>query len=273
MNHLRKHFRHYENTVMEIDTDLRFWEHFLKNAIKQYKLKHSGNDWIFDAVFSMYNIPINRPGRLNISSKTVTKKIADLDFHSNSFFLWVKNISIIRAYNAVEILLLQSIHTIYYPLLGSQINNRKEMQALNKKIKDELASNYIKPDTTNNRHLIEFIKIKSIDANVFLNQAINTDKTSNWLTFFEFMSILRNVIAHHGMIITPNVKNHLSSIAKDLFELYFEQSPDFKSELLKPREEMTHFLGLLDLLNDFAGNTLKFISKESDLKFLGFSQR
>ena len=126
----------------------------------------------------------------------------------------------------LEALLLRAIQDAYFPSLDSPIHGRVEMNKLNKKITDELKSNNHDIDQKNNRHLIKFLSVKSDKFLVFKNQLIRTDLNSNWEEFFEFISILRNVIAHHDMIITKNIHNELKKNCKLLFERHFKLVKD-----------------------------------------------
>jgi hypothetical protein len=178
--------------------------------------------------FAVYDFPhdsIN--GRLApYYEKHIDINSKNLNNHFNNFSNWIINLSFLRAYIMLEALLLRAIQDAYFPSLDSPIHGRVEMNKLNKKITDELKSNNHDIDQKNNRHLIKFLSVKSDKFLVFKNQLIRTDLNSNWEEFFEFISILRNVIAHHDMIITKNIHNELKKNCKLLFERHFKLVKD-----------------------------------------------
>jgi hypothetical protein len=102
-----------------------------------------------------------------------------------------------------------------------------------------------------------------------LKLKVNVQRAIKWEGLYEFFSILRNVITHHAMIITPDIRNQINSIAKDIFRDYFIQ-PTNQTEIfiLKVKNE-NDFLYFISHVNNFIANTLKFIVDESDFKFIG----
>lgn len=235
-----------------------------------YKLENPENRWINDAGFSLYNLQSDGLNTwLHLSHQTSLIEIKDLEKHSDNFFTWIMNLSIIRIYNAAELFLLQAIQLKYYPFLQPLNNNKKNANKVIAEIKSYFVSNGKPFDTTNNRYLIEFIKAKSSEFTNFLRLKINVDWTTNWNGFYEFFSILRNVITHYAMIITPDIRNNLNSVAKDAFNHYFIQpvnTPD--TDILKAKDEH-HFLYFVSHVNDFVTNTVKFIAEETSLSFIG----
>jgi hypothetical protein len=90
-----------------------------------------------------------------------------------------------------------------------------------------------------------------------------------WDEFYEFFSILRNVITHHAMIITPDIRNNLNSVAKDAFNHYFIQPSNTTDiDILKSKDEH-HFLYFVSHVNDFVANAVKFIAGETNFAFIG----
>jgi hypothetical protein len=174
------------------------------------------------------------------------------------------NLSILKAYNLCEILLFRSIQLLFFPSLNNPIESRKYTNAINTEIKKNLP----KPDSTNNRHIIEFLKLKVQKFDTFSDQKIRIDLTTNWASFFEMFSILRHIITHQGSIVDINTHNQIKSKAKDIFERHFdlfENNLGFK--ILNPLEGDL-FSDFINLINDFSLNTVKFIFNETDLSFL-----
>lgn len=242
----------------------------MSNSITEYKVKNPENRWINQSGFSLFNIKIDGSKTwLHLSPQTSSIEIKDLDIHSDNFFIWVMNLSLIRIYNSVELLLLQSIQNKYFPNLKPITNNRKEINKTTAEIKNFLKLNNQPVDTTNNRYLIEFLKLKSQDFSKFLQKKVNKDWKNTWSEFFELFSILRNIVTHQAMIISHDNRNSLNSVAKDIFNHYFVQPIDTKdAEILKPKDEQ-YFLNFVRQVNDFAANTIKFIADENDFVFIG----
>jgi len=262
-------FDDYMRTVFQTEIDLRFWKHFLSISIDKYKLDNPANRWINQSGFSLYNIqPDGSDTWLHVSKETFTIEIKDLDIHSDNFFTWIMNLAIIRIYNSVELLLLQSIQSKYFPNLQSPISKR-ETNKLIAEIRNFLTVHGQAADLTNNRYIIEFLKNKSSDFENFLKLPINPEWKTKWSQFYEFFSILRIIITHNAMIVSKDVRNNLNSIAKDVFHHQFTQ-PINKSdeEILKPKDEH-HFLHFISQVNDFAANSVKFIAEKTDFVFIG----
>ena len=269
----KSYFNEYLKTAFQIDVDLRFWKHFLSTSIQNYKLENPENRWINETGFSLYNIqPDGLNTWLHVSKETSSIEIKDLETHSDNFFTWIMNLSIIRIYNAAELFLLQSIQLKYFPSLHPVNNNKKNANKIIAEIRNYFSANGQSFDTTNNRYLIEFLKDKSSDFSSFLQLKVNMDWTTKWDEFYEFFSILRNVITHHAMIITPAIRNNLNSIAKDAFNHYFIQPSNTTDiDILKSKDEH-HFLYFVSHVNVFVGNAVKFIAEETNFSFIGLDK-
>ena len=123
-------------------------------------------------------------------------------------------------------------------------------------------------DTKNNRHLIEFLRSKSNSFNAFADNKMNVDLMTTWANFFELLSILRNVVAHQGTVITNDTLNEIKSKSRDIFERYFEVTWDTTGDKhISPKEN--GIVSLIGVMNDFVVNTVKFINGEKDFKFIG----
>lgn len=269
--HYKSYFDDYAKSVFQIENDLKFWTHFLTMSIDKYKIENPENRWISQSGFSLFNRDINGDNDwLYISKIKSTIEIDDLKSHSNNFFTWVMNLSLIRMDSYLELLLLQSIQHKYFPLLENPNNGKKQTTRIITEITSYLKINNQNFSTKNNRHLILFIKLKSVEAKTFFENKMNINWQTNWEAFYEFLSTLRNIITHHGMLVSQNKRNEIKSIAGDIFIHYFDQPLDKESsQILKPRNEHL-FVNFLSEINDFASNTVKFIAEEENLNFLGF---
>jgi hypothetical protein len=266
----KPYFDEYLKSAFKLEVDLRFWKHFLSISIKNYKQENPENRWINEAGFSLYNLqPDGENTWLHVSTETSSIEIKDLDTHSDNFFNWIMNLSIIRIYNSAELLLLQAIQLKYFPNLNPIENNKKNVNKIISEIKNKMVLEGKSFDTTNNRYLIEFLKTKSLNFENFSKVKVNVDWSTTWNGFYEFFSILRNVITHHAMIITPDTRNTINSVAKDAFNYYFIQPLNTTEiDILKPKNEQ-NFLFFISNVNDFVANTVKFIAEETDFKFIG----
>lgn len=263
-------FDDYMKAAFQIEIDLRFWKHFMQMSIDNYQKDNPDNRWINESGFGIYNIPEDtRSGRLAMSDKTFTIEINDLLEHNNNFFIWIMNLSLARIYTCVELLLIQTIQHKFFPLLESPIKGKKEMNKIIKAVKDEIVKAGEQLDTKNNRHLIAFLKMKSATYKLFLAKPQNIDLNTNWEAFYEFFSVIRNIVAHEEMMVSGNTRNTLNSIASDVYRRYFHQPNNNKTtEPLKPKDGDA-FLNLISRVNDFAVNTVKFIAEENNLSFIG----
>ena len=240
-------------------------------SIDKYKSENPINRWISQSGFGAYDIPSDGSGGIHKMSRDIfTIEIDDLTTHSNNFFIWVMNLSMIRMYSSLELLLLRTIRSTYFPSIQDPIIGKQQTNKAIEEIKIFLKCSGQAIDTKNNRYILAFLKLKSSEANSFFGNSINSvNWKTNWESFYEFFSILRNVIAHHGMLISPSIRNELNSKAGDILNHFFEQPIDRKeTEILKPKDEQ-HFLNFTILVSDFAANTVKFIAGQNTLSFIG----
>ena len=270
-NIYNEYFHHFKAISWQIEADIRFWKHFLDFSIDRYKKENPINRKILESGFSIYNWNhIKDTAWLASSNETLSKEIIDLDAHGKEFFHWIMNLSIVRVYNSLELLLLRAVKEKYFPNLSDPLSGKKETDAVIAAVKTALKNQQLKVDTKNNRYLIAFLITTNAETKKFYGNSINNAGfKTNWINFFEFFSILRNVIAHHSMIIETDVLNNIKSIAADVFSHYFDdQNSKNTAIVLKPKSE-DYFLNFLNHINDFAGNTLKFLADEKNLNFIG----
>lgn len=258
-------FEIYKDTVFGVDADLRFWQSFLKLSIDEYKNKSPRIDEVFSAIFPAYNInPVTNTGLLKTHKKVLSIKTLDLARHNEDFFAWVTNLSILKTYNALEVFLFQAIQLRHFPNHKKPIDSKKAVEQINREINSYLTTKNINADTKNNRHIIQFLKQQSTEITSFLKLPIRFDLTTNWENFFELISILRNVIAHQGTILSEDTHNEIKSKAKDIFQRHFVLPKDDNYYMnLYPIADK--FLNFTSLYNDFAVNTVKLMFNEKDL--------
>lgn len=261
-------FENYKEATFNANTDLNFWSSFITNAIECYQNKEGIPEIIYQAGFCAYdiNVELNK-GFLKGHNETRNIKTADLVAHREQFFSWIRNLVILKSYNALEILILQGIWLNHYPELKNPTNNKNASDSLQSKIKKQLEISGLQCDTRNNRHIIEFLKNKHDVYSKFLQKEVRANYITSWAGFFEMISILRNIIAHQGTIVPPDTLNELKSKAKDIFEEHFEISNDRNNEkhLLPKEKGFSNFMGYM---YEFAAYTIKLTSGEDDLKFL-----
>lgn len=261
-------FENYKETIFTIDNDLRFWQSFLTGAIKNYQAQTVIPDEIYSAIFAAYDIDsASGNGYLKTHKESISLKTVDLEGHKNLFFKWIMHLSILKSYNAMETFLLQAIWLQYYPNLKNPTGSKKDYDKLQIEIKAYLTSEQLLTDSKNNRHIIEFLKTKSAEFLSFSQMTIRIDLTTTWVNYFELLSILRNIIAHQGTLVSLDTQNEIKSRAKDIFERHFIIATDGKGDKhLQPIEK--DFNDFISIINDFAVNTTKFISNQTDLRFL-----
>lgn len=266
---IQKTFNFYRNSLFSISNDIQFWKSFLEKAIEKYnEANECGHRKIFESIFNVYDIPFDSlNGVLKTYNETFEISPNSLQDYRKKFFNFVMNFSILKAYNASELLLLGSIQLAFFPTLESPFKNRKHADKIHKEIKNNLTN----ADTTNNRHLIQFLKAKCSKFDTFSDQLVRIDLKTNWINFFEMLSILRNVIAHHGTIVNVDTLNQIKSKAKDIFERHFDLCDDENAYAILHPKEGDSFLNFINLINDFSLNTSKFVFDKYDLSFLDMS--
>jgi len=149
------------------------------------------------------------------------------------------------------------------------------MREVENKMCEFLEHNSTSYDKRNNRHIIQFLKIKFPLFDDFMSCEIIKDFKNSREDFFEMISILRNVVAHHAMIVTDDTRNSICSRAKFVFEHFFDLEKDEDQNLVlspklgKEENEPSIFRHLIDLINRFTLNSTQLIMGEGDLNFLG----
>ena len=261
---IRKIFSFYRNSLFAISNDIHLWGVMLDAMIPEYRAKYE-DLFLFESSFNVYNIPHDSlNGRLKTYHETFKVSVDELPDYQAKFFDRITTLSILRAYNSCELLLLRSIHLAYFPNLDNPLKTKKGADNIHREVKKSLSN----ADTTNNRHIIQFLSDRSTEFNSFSKRVIRIDLKTDWANFFEMFSILRNVIAHNESIIHVDTLNELKSKAKDIFERHFELRSDKDGfNYLHPKKGDA-FKNFLNVVNDFSLNAAKFIFHENDLLFL-----
>jgi hypothetical protein len=266
---IRNAFSDYKSTVWSIDVDLHYWQSFLKWAITEYQKIDNFPEIIFEAGYFVYDIDHSSQAgwlKSNHSDSFIIKR-SELDFHRQDFTNWVMNLAIVRAYNAIELFFLQLINIYFFKNQKIKLWNKKDRDKVQNQIKIFLTANNIRYDTKNNKHIVQFFRINSVNYSEFLLKTIRVDLNTNWENFFELLSILRNIIAHNAMIVTKDIQNEINSKSQDIFQRQFNlrKGPN-GLYYLHPIENI--FMNFISLINDFTLNSIKHVTNQKDLSFL-----
>lgn len=267
---IRNAFNDYKSSVWSIDVDLHYWQSFLKWSITEYQKTENLPEIIFKAGYFVYDIDhSSQAGWLKSNhNESFFIKRSELDFHRKKFMNWVMNLAIVRAYNAIELFFLHLTNIYFLNNDKDQVLNKKDIDTVLIQIKRFLKEKNICYDTKNNRHLIQYFKNQSGNFSDFLEKAIRIDLKTNWENFFELLSVLRNVIAHNAMIVTMDTRNEINSKSQDIFQRHFNLSMGSNGlYYLQPNENI--FNNLMMLINDFTINSIKHITNQKNISFLG----
>jgi len=258
----------YIDSIHEIETDLSFWRPVIEGAIQKHQ-ELGFNDFKanhFYSSFTANNFDLTTGvGRLSTYVKSIP-------LHEDSFLRWITALALLRVYNAVEVLLFSTITEEYLKKKFSL----KNLKALEGEIFKEVQATFSNKNIPtsninkkNNRHIIQLIKLRSSSAEQFLSSNIRVDLSTTQENLFEFISILRHIIAHNAMVITPESLKIIEDKALPVYERYFtnDQIIDKASKLIFLNPIQERFSNFLNLVNDFALNTVKFVKGEPDLRF------
>jgi len=269
MNNIKDIFEDYKNLVFTTKTELKFWKSVTELSITKHIEEYGKEKLMYEALFAVNNLNYNSAnGKLNIHPGTISITSNDLTERRKDLFNWILNLSLLRIYNGLEIFILRAIHLKYFSELDDPLSAQKVILELEKKIKQDILNLSEKYNTRNNKYLHTFLSLKSDKFCEFSKQSITTDLTTDWENFFELISILRNVVVHNGMILTRDAENEIKSKANVIFQRHFELKGKLGMKILCPNESKIE--DFINIINDFALNTVKFIFEEEDLYFLGF---
>jgi hypothetical protein len=259
-------FNIYKESIFKIDSDLGFWNYFLKSSIDDYS--KSSDRELNTAIFCAYDLQHDKiGGGKKCHEKVYRIMSSELDHKRIDFFHWIMNLSILKAYNALELLIYQAISITYFPDIPNPILSKKNNDKIQNRVLEFLRSNSIPVNTRNNEHLITFLCEKSPKLRSFVHLPMNVDLKTTWINFFYLISLIRNIVAHCGMIVQRDTLNEIKSKAKDIFERHFEIIKDEKGlPILTPRNEV--FGNFIDNINSLSIGIYKYVFNENDLTFI-----
>ena len=256
----------YMNTVSKTNNDLNFYRSFLKHSIDRYLSQEYQPEQIYSAVFHAYNISPETGDGWGRMHKDIDHVLTiDLHASSEAFMCSIANQSLLRIYNAMEVFFFEAIKIRYFPNLKNPTGSRKASSAVTTAIIEDLKSIDKRIDSRNNMHILSFLRKKSAELDWFLNQKMRIDLDTDWNNFFELTSILRNLVGHHGTIVSSDTKNEIHSKAKDVFARHFDLIKD-QNGYLNLLPKIDQFSNFISFYNDFTMNIVKFIFGYEDLE-------
>lgn len=211
-----------------------------------------------------------------------TLNIQDSYTHYNTI---LTTLILLKMYNSLEIFLFQSIWVKHYSAIFKNPSfSKNESDKLINAMKTECGCK----DTKNNKFLIEYIKYKHPSYVNFLKLKASKGfkkANENFENFFDFFSTIRNTIAHNSSLINKDIINgfrghffkhffQTSTIASDIIHY---NPKEFESKKINIKnnslvfnfKEPTLINDFTQIVLDFAVNTIKEISNEDNLDFLG----
>lgn len=257
----------FQKSIHYLDSDLNFWNHFVtKWAIPEYQ-KTNKAQVIHSSAYATYDNEVeNGESWLKLHHDIREIHSDDLKLHSKVLFGWVEGLSIVRVYNALEILLLQTIDVCYFEAVVKPLTRKNDVDLIHQRIEAFLGS---KKDRKNNKHLLAFLRLKSEEFNKWVDQPVRRGLAANWDEFFYLISILRHVVVHQALLINRDLLNEIKSRkCHEIFSRHFNLI-DLGNNSFELQPIQENFKGFISLSVQFAVNTLKFVSKQSDVSFLG----
>ncbi|MDR3712345.1 MAG: hypothetical protein P4L51_05990 [Puia sp.] len=270
-NHIEGIYRQFRKSIASVEWMIQFWGPFLKYTLEQYLSKQDDRQ-VFGAIFTAYNIPVSPQEEMWLwkAPDQFSLNTDEMEVYRKQFFHLVMNFGLVRAYQAIEMLLFQAAVIAHFPKNLPEVgkNATKMGDALIKKaFREDINLGHL--ETKNNRHLLRFHAYHSPDFGRFMQETTRIDQRASWAQFFEMMSIIRSINVHHGGWMTKDVLNELQSIAKGIFQHSFEFSTGTDGLLILQPKEGDPFLYIVTLTKDLAVNALKYIFDLPDLSFLG----
>lgn len=257
----------FQKSIHHLDSDLNFWNHFvIKWAIPEYQTKNKAQV-IHSSAYSTYdNVAETGEGWLKLHHDIREIHSDDLKLHSKVLFCWVEGLSIVRVYNALEILLLQAIDVVYFGEAVKPLTRKNDVDDIHQRIEAVLGG---KKDRKNNKHLIAFLRLKSEEFNKWVDKPVRKGMSANWEEFFYLISILRHAVVHQGLLINRDLLNEIKS--RECYEIFSKHFDliDLENNSFELQPIQENFKGFIGMSVQFAVNTLKFVSKQSDVSFLG----
>lgn len=245
----------YSAVVFSISNDLIFWKTFLPSAIQTYREKYPNQFRLFESGLYAYNIQLdNNAGWLHSFNKSVEINDDNLDQSRDRFFQWIQLLSIVRIYNALELVLYSIIEIRYPPAIG-EFHARKKLKTA---ILADLKKEQVAHETKNNQFLLAYLRHRNAKLSQFFSLPV-TNLTTSRSEFFEFLSLIRHIIVHNGMLLSRDNHNLLKERFSELMERYFmiEQTTCHESKIVFD-ETKGGMQNLISVCDDLAYNAIKF---------------
>lgn len=245
----------YSEVVFSISNDLAFWKSFLPATIHAYRERYPQQTRLFESGHYAYNINLtDNKGWLHELGMSAEINNSNLDQSRERFLMWIQLISLVRIYNALELLLYGIIETRYFP----PTEKRRPLKTLKTLILTELKKDGIAHDTKNNGFLLVYLAYRNLALSRFFSLPVS-NFTHSRTDFFEFLSVIRHIIVHDGMLLSRNNHNLLKSRYSEFMDRFFlvQNSAGGEKKLLF-NEELGAMQYLLSVSNDLAYNTIRF---------------
>jgi len=270
LHKLRGSYHRYRKTVLQINNDLTFWSSSLVNRVEKYTEENSWREgFVYDSVFATYDIGLDGSGILMMMNERFSAGVGDLQNWAKGFNGRLTGLYVVREYNELELLLLGTANQKYFP----KINYQPEVsfyKTIERKIRHQLREHGLEIESTNNRHILTFFKLKCHEYHLFLNAPVQGFDI-RWEQFFEFISILRNSMANNRGAFTSKGMDKISEeyeiLIRLLFRIYAEDDLNYILEL-----QSENYHNFWNLINDFAANTIKVLANERTLDLSHSSQ-
>jgi hypothetical protein len=237
----------YSGVVFSISNDLVFWQTFLPVAIQAHREKYPEQTRFFESGLYAYNINLaDNKGWLHGLGQSAEITSENLDSSRERFFMWIRLLSIVRIYNALELLLYGIIETRYLP----PANEQRPLKRLKTLILTELKQAGIPHETKNNGFLLAYLQHRSPSLAQFFSLPVPNLSLSR-MAFFEFQSLIRHMIVHDAMLLSRNNHNLLKSRYCEFMDRYFlVESMDRPEKKLLFNDQLGGMQNLLGVCDD-----------------------
>lgn len=276
-------FNHFINDVFKTTDNYYFFFELQKNNINS--ITDSYVREYHHSALILHNINTETGKTTDVNGyRTRDINSENIDQISADFNNTLTTLILLKIYNSLEIFLLQAIWIKYYhEEYENPITSRDASKKIINKIKDECNCR----ETTNNKFLIEYIKLKNSCFEKFLKLKAGNAFTKDKETmedFFIFFSTIRNAVAHNNSRINNDTIN---SFQGGFFNYFFNKSNstsdityynttnneekviDIKNNLIQFNFKDNLILKDFEIVTfDFITNTVKIIFEEDNLDFL-----
>lgn len=162
-------FKAYKDVVWNVDADIRFWKAFLDHAIQERQNNQPQPGEVYTAIFPVYNVELDGGGdNLTFHPDVLSFTTDELRDRCEGFLDWIRVLSILKVYNAMEIFLLQVIQFRFFSSLDNPMSGKDATDKTIGEIIKCLTNKGERIDKKNNRHILKFIEVNSVDASTFL---------------------------------------------------------------------------------------------------------